>query len=178
MGIEAKLTLKDFQDLEAIDHAVGFSSITPADVCFEQYKRFPQFICVIRDGEKVIGYINTLALKPEIFHKFREAEIEENDITLDDIDYETQPVHLLFQSIAIHPKHQNMRNAKRLFEIFFQHTKQMVENGMQVAEFIAECSTNKGVAMATRYWKMKPYKKTKYGQIYTLDGKSFMEKLR
>jgi len=164
--------------MEAIDHAVGFESITPADIAFEQYKRFPQYICVIEDANKVVGYACILALKPDVFEKFKETEINEHQIELDDIDFETKPTHLLFQSIAICPSHQNFRNVKRLFEKFKSHIRNLIANGMQVAEFIAECSTDKGVEMATRFFKMKPYKKTKHGQIYTLDGRTFMEKIK
>ena len=163
--------------MEKIDHLVGYKSITPAEIAFEQYQKFPQYITTIRDGDTVIGYACILALKPDVFHKFREAQITEHDITHDDIDFNTNPVHLLFQSIAIHPKHQNAINAKRLIEKFFAHLRELIDGGMHVAEIITECETKNGMKMATRLLGMKSYRPGAFGQIHTLDGKSFMARM-
>jgi len=155
------LTLRDHKDIEAIDHAVGLADIVPAEIAFAQYQKFPQYICVVRNRGKVVGYTCMLALKPDVFYKYKSGKITEPEIKIDDIDFDTKPAHILWQAIAVHPKYQGRGIARELIEDFKNRL-----NEMQVAELIAECSTPAGVKIATKYFGMKPFGPSANGQIF------------
>ncbi|MCL2569634.1 MAG: hypothetical protein FWE16_00330 [Firmicutes bacterium] len=40
--MEDALTFDDFKEMERIDRNIGFNHVTPAEICYEQYKKFPQ----------------------------------------------------------------------------------------------------------------------------------------
>jgi len=169
------LTFSDFVRMEQIDKEVGFQSIVPASVCFEQYQKFPKYICTIRVGGEIAGYACVLALKRDIYYKLREAEITELEITADDLDFESSPVHLLIQCVALSPKYRSLENIRKLFSKFRNHMRALVQEGMQIEEAMAECTSVKGLAMATRLLGMRPYKQCANGMIHVVGGEELSE---
>lgn len=171
--IVLNLTFNDFVDMEAIDHNVGFNSVTPAEICYEQYQKFPNYICVLKNENKVIGYVSTLSLKKEMYEKLKEDKSTEGDIQVFDLDFDVNPAFLYIAAIVVDLPFQTITNVRKIFKNYKKHMSLLIKNGMNIAEVLAECSTKKGIVMAQHFLKMKPCLTTDHGILHCVDGKTF-----
>ncbi|MDR0462282.1 MAG: hypothetical protein LBG88_03045 [Christensenellaceae bacterium] len=135
-----KLTFDDFIRMEEIDHNIGFKSIVPAPKCFEIYKKFPQYICALKEQDKVIGYVSTVAVEKELYERLKSGEVGEDAVNLANMSF-SNPVYLYITCVVIDRPYQNLKNVKALFDKYKAHMKSLFDNGMQVAEVLTECET-------------------------------------
>ncbi|MCL2569633.1 MAG: hypothetical protein FWE16_00325 [Firmicutes bacterium] len=111
-----------------------------------------------------------------MYNRLKNEDAIEEDIRTKDIYFSTNPACLFIPAIVIAIPHQNIANTKRLFDKYRLHMKIVIENGMNIAEVLTECSTQKGIIMATRFLKMKPLITTRNinnGILYVVDGETF-----
>lgn len=177
---EMKLTIKDFEQMEYIDHEYfSENTIAPAKEAYKWYLADPNSCIVVKENNKVVAYINILSLKKEVYDKVKNNILNESEIVMGDLELNKEKYfnYLYFPAIAIDQNYRNIRVLKKLLDVAKEHIKEITKNAT-ILEVMADCSTKEGTKITQRILKLKPYKKTSHNStIHIAKGDDFVKNL-
>lgn len=177
-----KLSLDDFIEMEKIEcQYFPNENISPAIEAYQWYKIDKNSCFVIKQQSKVIGFVNVLSLKKDIFYKIKFNEMNESDIKMDDLELNKDKYYnyLYFSTIAIDKSFRNLKTLKELLNVSIKKILEIVNQGFIIKEVMADCLTKEGKKITERFLKLKEYNKTSHNStIYTLSGEEFINNLK
>lgn len=177
-----ELTLKDFVDMEKIDHQYfPNANITPAKEAYNWYLKDKNTIVALKEDGVVVAYINLLSLKKEIFDKIKHNQMNESQTKMADLETNKDKYmeYLYFASIAVEKGHRDLKTATKLFLKCREMLKNLLNSNIKIKEVMADCSTKEGKEIAKRILHLKPYMNTSHNsEIYVLDGNAFIKNLK
>lgn len=177
-----KLTLKDFIKMEEIEHQYfPNENITPAKEAYKLYLSDSNTCFAVKNKSNVVAYVNILSLKKEIFEKVKNNEMNESEILVTDLELDKDKYfnYLYFSTIAIDKNHRDIKTLRQLINITVKKIKEIVNQGCQIKEVMADCSTEKGQKITQRFLKLKPYTKTSHNSIiHVSSGEEFLNNIK
>jgi len=177
-----QLTFEDFIKMEEIDHQYfPDENVSPADEAYKWYLADPNSCVVVKDNSNVIAYVNILSLKKEIYDKVKHNEMNESQILVSDLELDKDKYfnYLYFSTIAIDKNHRDIQTLRELIEITSQKIIEIVNQGCEIKEVMADCSTPQGQKITQRFLKLKPFMKTSHNSmIHILSGEDFLTYVR
>ena len=176
------LTFEDFIKMEEIDHQYfPDENVSPADEAYKWYLADPNSCVVVKDNSKVIAYVNILSLKKEIYDKVKHNEMNESQILVTDLElgHDKYLNYLYFSTIAIDKPHRDIQTLRELIDITSQKIIEIVNQGCEIKEVMADCSTPEGEKITQRFLKLKPFMKTSHNSmIHISNGEDFLTYVR
>ena len=133
--------------------------------CKEWLSANADIYTVLLYKNKVVGYINFLPIKDNIYQLFKMGSIADFQISKDDVlKFEKgATLNCLFTSIVIHPYFQTGLPLIKLWLGFINHMKKFK---IHIDNVIMDCVTEIGEKCAKNYLKAKKIRKSKHGYIY------------
>ncbi|HHU60204.1 TPA: hypothetical protein GXZ34_04735 [bacterium] len=115
-------------------------------MCMDWYSVNNDIYIILLYDNKVVGYINFIALTKEAYQKFKTAQIRDTDLTSKDIlpfvaDKEN---YCLFMSIVIHPNFRNGDAVKILTKAWQYKLQQLEKKGVKIKSILADCVSEDG----------------------------------
>lgn len=177
-----ELTLEDFIEMERIEHQYFLDeNISQAQEAYKWYKKDKNSCFVIKNQTKVIGFVNILSLKKEIFDKIKFNEMNESEIKMSDLELSKDKYYnyLYFSTIAIDKDFKNIKTLLQVLNITIKKILEIVNQGYKIKEVMADCLTKEGEKISERFLKLKPFNKTPHNStIYILEGEKFIENFK
>ena len=168
------LALKDFVEMENIEKQFfDVVDIMPAKESYDLYLKDPSHICVVRHGERVVGFVLALSLNADTFERVKTGET--NEVAIKPCDLEIGAVayeNIYLSSIAVDKNFQNAATLLKLLNEFKKHMREIVDTHA-VRQVITEPITPEGRKIATHFFKMKPVKSNP--KIYFCTGAVFQK---
>ena len=124
--------------------------------------------------------MNILSLKKEVYDKVKHNEMNESQILVSDLELEKDKYfnYLYFSTIAIDKNHRDIQTLRELIDITSQKIIEIVNQGCEIKEVMADCSTPQGQKITQRFLKLKPFMKTSHNSmIHILSGDEFIKLL-
>lgn len=175
------LTIEDFIKMEEIDHQYfPDENVSPADEAYKWYLADPNSCVVVKDNSNVVAYVNILSLKEEVYNKVKFNEMNESQILVSDLELNKDKYfnYLYFSTIAIDENHRDIHTLRQLIDITSKKIIEIVNQGCQIKEVMADCSTSQGQKITQRFLKLKPFMKTSHNSIiHILRGEEFVKLL-
>ena len=176
-----QLTFNDFIKMEEIDHQYfPDENVSPADEAYKWYLADPNSCVVVKDNSNVVAYVNILSLKEEVYNKVKFNEMNESQILVSDLELNKDKYfnYLYFSTIAIDENHRDIHTLRQLIDITSKKIIEIVNQGCEIKEVMADCSTPQGQKITQRFLKLKPFMKTSHNSmIHILSGDEFIELL-
>jgi len=176
-----QLSFEDFIKMEEIDHQYfPDENVSPADEAYKWYLADPNSCVVVKDNSNVIAYVNILSLKKEIYDKVKHNKMNESQILFSDLELNKDKYfnYLYFSTIAIDENHRDIHTLRQLIDITSKKIIEIVNQGCEIKEVMADCSTPQGQKITQRFLKLKPFMKTSHNSmIHILSGDEFIELL-
>lgn len=176
-----QLTFNDFIKMEEIDHQYfPDENVSPADEAYKWYLADPNSCVVVKDNSNVIAYVNILSLKEEVYNKVKFNEMNESQILVSDLELNKDKYfnYLYFSTIAIDENHRDIHTLRQLIDITSKKIIEIINQGCQIKEVMADCSTSQGQKITQRFLKLKPFMKTSHNSIiHILSGEEFVKLL-
>lgn len=173
-----QLTFNDFIKMEEIDHQYfPDENVSPASEAYRWYLADPNSCVVVKDDSNVVAYVNILSLKKEIYDKVKYNQMNESQIIVSDLELNKERYfnHLYFSTIAIDKKHRNIQTLRKLIDITSAKIVEIVSQGCEIKEVMADCSTYEGQKITQRFLKLKPFIQTSHNStIHILNGEEFL----
>lgn len=177
-----KLAFEDFVKMEEIDRQYfPDENITPADEAYKWYLADTNSCVAIKDNSNVIAYVNILSLKKEVYDKVKHNKMNESQILVSDLELDKGKYfnYLYFSTIAIDKNYRDIQTLRKLINITSKKILQIVNQGCQIEEVMADCSTSQGQKITQRFLKLKPFMKTSHNSIiHILNGKDFLANIK
>lgn len=178
--IKMKLTIKDFEQMEEIDHEYfSNDTIAPAKEAYKWYLADPNSCIVVKEDNMVVAYINVLSLKKAVYEKVKNNILNESEIVVNDLELRKEKYYnyLYFPAIAVDKNYRNIRVLKNLLDVAREHIKTITKNST-ILEVMADCSTPQGTKITQRILKLTPYKKTSHHSvIHIAKGDTFVKNM-
>lgn len=176
-----QLTFEDFIKMEEIDHQYfPDENVSPAEEAYKWYLADSNSCVVVKNNSNVIAYVNILSLKKEIYDKVKHNEMNESQILVSDLELDKDKYfnYLYFSTIAIDKNHRDIQTLRELIDIASQKIIEIVNQGCEIKEVMADCSTPQGQKITQRFLKLKPFMKTSHNSmIHILSGDEFIKLL-
>jgi pimeloyl-ACP methyl ester carboxylesterase len=127
---KAKLKLTHALDLEIFGHLPGFKdTIIPRLLVASWIDVNPDIYTFLfaEPGNRLVGYVNAMPVREEVFKRIVSGELNDNEITADDlVPFDRGgPVHLYLMSIVIEPR------ARRIDQGIFQEVFELLVSGVE-----------------------------------------------
>ena len=135
---------------------------------------------VVKDNSNVVAFVNILSLKKEIYDKVKHNEMNESQILVTDLELDKDKYfnYLYFSTIAIDKTHRDIQTLRELINITSKKILEIVNQGCELKEVMADCSTPQGQKITQRFLKLKPFMKTSHNSIiHILSGEEFVKLL-
>lgn len=175
------LTLEDFITMEEIDlKYFPKENVSPAEEAYKWYLADTNSCIALKENSNVIAYVNILSLKEDIYNKVKYNKMNESQILVTDLELEKNKYfnYLYFSTIAIDPNHRNIQTLRKLIKQTTDKIIEIVNNGSNIIEVMADCSTPQGKKITQRLLKLKPFMKTSHNStIHISDGNKFINTL-
>lgn len=175
------LTFNDFIKMEEIDHQYfPDENVSPADEAYKWYLADSNSCIVVKDNTNVVAYVNILSLKKEVYNKVKYNEMNESQIVVSDLELNKDKYfnYLYFSTIAIDENHRDIHTLRQLIDITSKKIIEIVNQGCEIKEVMADCSTPQGQKITQRFLKLKPFMKTSHNSmIHILSGEEFVKLL-
>ena len=136
---------------------------------------------VVKDNSNVVAFVNILSLKKEIYDKVKHNEMNESQILVTDLELDKDKYfnYLYFSTIAIDKTHRDIQTLRELINITSKKILEIVNQGCELKEVMADCSTPQGQKITQRFLKLKPFMKTSHNSIiHILSGGKFLTYVR
>ena len=180
-GEKMLLTFEDFIKMEEIDHQYfPDENVSPADEAYKWYLADPNSCVVVKDNSNVVAYVNILSLKEEVYNKVKFNEMNESQILVSDLELNKDKYfnYLYFSTIAIDKNHRDIYTLRQLIDITIAKIIEIVNQGCEIKEVMADCSTPQGQKITQKFLKLKPFMETSHNSmIHILSGKEFVKLL-
>lgn len=175
------LTFDDFKKMEEIDHQYfPNENISPAEESYKWYLSDPNSCVVVKDKSGVIAYVNILSLKEDIYNKIKYNIMNESEVLTEDLELSKDKYfnYLYFSSIAIDKNNRNIKILRNLIKETTNNIQKIINQGCQIKEVMADCSTEAGEKITQKFLKLKPFIKTSHNStIHILNGNEFVKQL-
>ena len=175
------LTFEDFIKMEEIDHQYfPDENVSPAEEAYKWYLADSNSCVVVKDNSKVVAYVNILSLKKEVYDKVKHNEMNESQILVSDLELDKDKYfnYLYFSAIAIDKNHRDIQTLRELIDITSAKIIEIVNQGSEIKEVMADCSTPQGQKITQRFLRLKPFMKTSHNSmIHILSGDEFIKLL-
>ncbi len=176
-----QLTFNDFIKMEEIDHQYfPDENVSPADEAYKWYLADPNSCVVVKDNSNVVAYVNILSLKEEVYNKVKFNEMNESQILVSDLELNKDKYfnYLYFSTIAIDENHRDIHTLRQLIDVTSKKIIEIVNQGCEIKEVMADCSTPQGQKITQRFLKLKPFMETSHKSIiHILSGEEFVKLL-
>ncbi len=113
---------------------------------------------LLKNNNKVIGYIILLPLTEKCYKKYRNGEIMEEEINESEILEWTKNPFVLFNNISIIPKYQNGTAIKVLTNALLEFLNNLKGKGIVLRNVVAEVDSPDGEKYLTNHFGFKPLK--------------------
>lgn len=181
LTIDYHFNLIDFKKMEEIEHAYfPDDHITSAEEVMKQYQK-NNMICIGVRNEKqeVIASINVLPLKQEVFQAIHQNQMNEADVTANQIEeYEDNHSYYLYlSSISIDVKYRNQyRVIMTLLKGCIELLEMLEKRKIKIEKVMADASTIHGRKICEKLLKMEFITDTSHeSKIYCKEGKEWIE---
>lgn len=175
------LTFEDFIKMEEIDHQYfPDENVSPAEEAYKWYLADSNSCVVVKNNSNVVAYVNILSLKKEVYDKVKHNEMNESQILVSDLELDKDKYfnYLYFSTIAINKNHRDIQTLRELIDITSEKIIEIVNQGCEIKEVMADCSTPQGQKITQRFLKLKPFMKTSHNSmIHILSGDEFIKLL-
>ena len=175
------LTFEDFIKMEEIDHQYfPDENVSPAEEAYKWYLADSNSCVVVKDNSKVVAYVNILYLKKEVYDKVKHNEMNESQILVSDLELDKDKYfnYLYFSAIAIDKNHRDIQTLRELIDITSAKIIEIVNQGSEIKEVMADCSTPQGQKITQRFLRLKPFMETSHNSmIHILSGDEFIKLL-
>ncbi len=175
------LTFEDFIKMEEIDHQYfPDENVSPAEEAYKWYLADSNSCVVVKDNSKVVAYVNILSLKKEVYDKVKHNEMNESQILVSDLELDKDKYfnYLYFSAIAIDKNHRDIQTLRELIDITSAKIIEIVNQGSEIKEVMADCSTPQGQKITQRFLRLKPFMETSHNSmIHILSGDEFIKLL-
>lgn len=175
------LTIDDFIKMEKIDHQYfPDENVSPAEEAYKWYLADANSCVVVKDESNVVAYVNILSLKKEVYDKVKYNEMNESQILVSDLELDKEKYfnYLYFSTIAIDNSHRDISTLRQLINITSKKIIEIINQGAEIKEVMADCSTSAGQKTTQRFLKLKPFLKTSHNSmIHILSGNEFIKLL-
>jgi hypothetical protein len=151
--VKHQITPENLKDMIMLDSR----SYTPnergeLELCLSWYHKNPDIYTVLLDGDKVIGYINFLPVKPEVYEKMKAGKMTDKKLSANDIEkFEPNKNHCcLFMSVVLDENYRLSKALLVLMEGFYKKMKTFKQQNIQIKSVLADCVSKQGELYAIR----------------------------
>ena len=183
LKIEYKFDLKDFKDMEYIEHSYfPNDNITLAKEVLNWYSK-NNLTCVgVRNySNQIIASVSILPLKKNIFYDIYEDKMNEADIVSCQIEeYENGNTYYIYlSSISIDKRYRNnYRVISTLLKGCINLFNLLLDRNIRIEKVMADASTIHGEKICDKLLKMDYIRNTNHdSRIYCEDGNKFIESI-
>ena len=173
------LTLDDFKDMEKIErYYYSADQIATPEDSYAWYCADSNSCVAIKRDNKVVGFINILSLKEDIFMQIKNDLMNEHDLRVQDLELNKDRYmnYLYFSCIAIDPLYRQPDVFLQLIRAYQTTLNKILSDGACIKEVMSDCITNEGQRASAQLLHMHPYKQTSHSTtIYVASGDLFLQ---
>lgn len=119
--------------------------------CLQWKKICPEIYTVIKDSDKVVGYINFVSITKKCYEDFRHGKIKDYQLDLKDIvNFSKGDNYCLFMSVVVKNEYQDKYATKVLLDAFYKRINDFHIRGIKTNNIIADCVSKDGEKFITK----------------------------
>lgn len=172
------MIVKNVETIEEIQAAINLDrnsftddEVGVLDTCINWLQACPDLYTAIFDENELIGYINFMPLKKEIFENYKNGNMIDNDLKkIDILPFHNGENYCLLTSIVIKESYRDTKAIKHLTQALFDKINNHNQNGRIIKEIIFDYVSDDGERYAESFFDAIFFKSSKIGKIYKVNG--------
>lgn len=125
------------------------------------------YIGLFNDQDLLIGYMNCVPLKKEVYDGYKNSTVDEEDVCGDSVvPFHKGDNYCLIETIAVIPEYHKSQGVKLLVNAFMEFVNSLKQQGIVIKEVFGDCVSDAGINFMKRTFNAAFYKKSEWGNIY------------
>lgn len=170
-------TIQEIQDAINLDkNSFTDDEVGILDTCIKWLNACQDLYTAIFNGNELVGYINFMPLKKEVFENYKQGKMIDNDLKDSDIlPFHKGDNYCLLTSIVIKQSYRNTNAIKILTQALFKKINDHNKNKEIIKEIIFDCVSNDGEKYAKNFFDAILIKESLIGKIYAVNGNKYFK---
>ncbi len=174
--IQHKIDNNTLNQMIALDREVySKRDLVDIDRCRQWLSVNPDIYTVLKYNGNVVGYINFVPLKDEVYAKFERGQIKDYDLTREDITsfHKGETLNCLLLSVVLKKEFRDGEAIIKLVDGFKEFLEELRTQGVMLGKIIQDCVSIDGIKFALHtfgaHFVRDSHREHGFGKIYEAD---------